>query len=192
MVQLIKFSKEHLPAQTWTLPSLFKYSLSIRTECLLLLICGWSITLTKREDSIWYPVFQTGHSVLSSPHIEYALATFSQGSCWNSPLWTWHCFVEILIDVHNCRVEYSSLLCGCLCVLYKCGDHPSCHSDWCMGSLCVPLSYLSESSAVHCGACLLHHACGCPLSEAIGCERRGDLCLKGGWGKAGGRRRGGG
>lgn len=65
-------------------------------------------------------------------------------------------------------------------VLYKCGDHPSCHSDWCMGSLCVPLSYLSESSAVHCGACLLHLACGCPLSEAIGCERGGDLCLKGG------------
>lgn len=47
-----------------------------------------------------------------------------------------------------------------------------------MGSLCVPLSYLSEGSAVHCGACLRHHACGCPLSEAIGCERDGDLCLK--------------
>lgn len=49
-----------------------------------------------------------------------------------------------------------------------------------MGSLCVPLSYLSEGSAVHCGACLRHHACGCPPSEAIGCERDGDLCLKGG------------
>lgn len=47
-----------------------------------------------------------------------------------------------------------------------------------MGSLCVPLSYLSEGSAVHCGACLRHHACGCPPSEAIGCERDGDLCLK--------------
>lgn len=53
-----------------------------------------------------------------------------------------------------------------------------------MGSLCVPLSYLSEDSAVHCGACLHHRACGCPPSEAIGCERGGGLCLK--WGKAGG------
>lgn len=89
-------------------------------------------------------------------------------------------FLEILIDAHGVN-EHGSVLCGCLCcVLYKCGEHPSCHSDWCMGSLCVPLSYLSESSAVHCGACLLHRACGCPPSEAIGCERGGDLCLKGG------------
>lgn len=35
---------------------------------------------------------------------------------------------------------------------------------------------LSENSAVRCGACLRHHACGCPPSEAIGCERDGDLC----------------
>lgn len=47
-----------------------------------------------------------------------------------------------------------------------------------MGSLCVPLSYLSEDSAVQCGACLHRHACGCPPSEAIGCERSGGLCLK--------------
>lgn len=35
---------------------------------------------------------------------------------------------------------------------------------------------LSEGSVVHCGACLRHHACGCPPSEAIGCERDVDLC----------------
>lgn len=38
------------------------------------------------------------------------------------------------------------------------------------------LRALSENSAVRCGACLRHHACGCPPSEAIGCERDGDLC----------------
>lgn len=80
--------------------------------------------------------------------------------------------------VHYKWVQLSTLCCS-VYVLYKCVGHPSCHSDWCMGFLCVPLSYLSEDSAVHCGACLRHHACGCPLSEAIGCERDGDLCLKG-------------
>lgn len=69
----------------------------------------------------------------------------------------------------------------------QCGGHPSCYCDWCMGSLCVLLSYLSEGSAVHCAACLHHHACGCPPNEVIGCERDGDLCLKeGGWSKVGG------
>lgn len=48
-----------------------------------------------------------------------------------------------------------------------------------MGSLCVPLSYLSEDSAVHRGACPHHHACGRPPSEAIGCGTGGDLCLEG-------------
>lgn len=48
-----------------------------------------------------------------------------------------------------------------------------------MGSLCVPLSYLSGGSAVQCGACLRHHVCGCPPSEAIGCERDAGFCLKG-------------
>lgn len=84
-------------------------------------------------------------------------------------------------DFDRCAVsECNSLYCGCHVFCVICCYHPSCRSDWCMGSLCVPLSYLSENSAVHCGACLHHHACGCPPSEAIGCERDGDLCLKGG------------
>lgn len=105
---------------------------------------------------------------------------FSQGSCWNSPIVDEALLWEILIDV------YSSLLCGCWYVLYQCGGHPSCDSDWCMGSLCVALSYLFVGSAVHCGSCLHHPACGCPPSGVTGCERGGDLCLKGRWGKAGG------
>lgn len=128
--------------------------------------CGWSITLTEREDSIQCSVnsnfaWKTVQSVLLSPHKN---VHSGRVCCWRGTI--------LVTDVYS----VISLL---LSVLSKCG-HPSCHSDWCMGSLCVSLSYLSGGSAVRCGSCLHHHVCGCPLSVVIGCERVGVLCLKGG------------
>lgn len=115
------------------------------------------------------------------------LTMFSQGPCWNKSAADETLVWEILIDVYIID-KCNFLISGPRVVFCVCVGHPSCHCDWCMGSLCVPLSYLSEGSAVHFGACLRHHACGCPPSEAIGCERDGGLCLKGSEARPGGRR----